>query len=384
MACLACICAVVGVVEFLLHIRKLNSIDIRIVVNGSRGKSSVTRLIAAGLRAAGVKVFAKTTGTAARMVYPDGNEAPINRRGNPNIIEQRYVVNEAVRVGATAMVIECMSIRPELQKVEVQRLINPTIYVITNVRSDHLEVMGPTIEDAATAMLEAAPKHAIIMTAEDRIFQYMEQTADRLGLKLMQADTSLVADSDMLNFPYIEHKENVALALTVLKQLGIDRDLALQGMYNVKPDPGALRVYEIEEDGKHLYFVNAMAANDPDSTRIIWERLAKNYEYRVVLINCRADRVERSKQLARLCATCLPADYYVVTGYLTKVFIKHAMACNIPRTKLIDMGASSPAEIYTKVTSIAVDGSLIFAIGNIVVLGHEIVSYFVNKAAEDG
>lgn len=384
MACLACISAVVGVVEFLFHIRKLNSIGIRIVVNGSRGKSSVTRLIAAGLRAAGVKVFAKTTGTAARMIYPDGSEAPINRRGNPNIIEQRYVVNEAVRVGATAMVIECMSIRPELQKVEVQRLINPTIYVITNVRSDHLEVMGPTIEDAATAMLEAAPQHAIIMTAEDRIFQYMEQTADRLGLKLMQADMSLVGDSDMLNFPYIEHKENVALALTVLKQLGISRDLALQGMYNVKPDPGALRVYEIEENGKRLYFVNAMAANDPDSTRMIWERLAKNYAYRVVLINCRADRVERSKQLARLCATCLPADHYVVTGYLTKVFIKHAIACNIPRTKLIDMGGSSPAEIYTKVTSIAVDGSLIFAIGNIVVLGHEIVSYFVSKAAKDG
>ena len=53
-----------GVLEFQLHKRSLNLIPLRIHVNGTRGKSSVTRLIAAGLREGGMRTFAKTTGTA--------------------------------------------------------------------------------------------------------------------------------------------------------------------------------------------------------------------------------------------------------------------------------------------------------------------------------
>ena len=45
-----------------------SKIPIRIHVNGTRGKSSVTRLIAAGLRAGGKRTFAKTTGTAPRVI----------------------------------------------------------------------------------------------------------------------------------------------------------------------------------------------------------------------------------------------------------------------------------------------------------------------------
>lgn len=44
---------VYGLYEFTLHRQRVASIPIRIHVNGTRGKSSVTRLIAAGLRAGG-------------------------------------------------------------------------------------------------------------------------------------------------------------------------------------------------------------------------------------------------------------------------------------------------------------------------------------------
>ena len=40
-------------------------------MNGTRGKSSVTRLVAAGLREGGLKTFAKTTGTAPRVIDSD-------------------------------------------------------------------------------------------------------------------------------------------------------------------------------------------------------------------------------------------------------------------------------------------------------------------------
>ena len=57
-----------GLVESHFHRLSLAQLPIRIHVNGSRGKSSVTRLIAAGLRAGGLKTLAKTTGTAPLII----------------------------------------------------------------------------------------------------------------------------------------------------------------------------------------------------------------------------------------------------------------------------------------------------------------------------
>jgi len=67
------------ILEYRRHSRKVAAIPIRIHVNGTRGKSSVTRLIAAGLRAGNVKTVAKITGTQPRVVLSDGREAAIIR-----------------------------------------------------------------------------------------------------------------------------------------------------------------------------------------------------------------------------------------------------------------------------------------------------------------
>ena len=54
--------AAYGVWEVWRHERNLERIPVRVHVNGLRGKSSVTRLIADALRAGGRRIFAKTTG----------------------------------------------------------------------------------------------------------------------------------------------------------------------------------------------------------------------------------------------------------------------------------------------------------------------------------
>ena len=68
-----------GVLEMARHLWYRRRIPIRIHVNGSRGKSSVTRLIAAGLRAGGLRTVAKTTGSAAAVIHADGSETPVRR-----------------------------------------------------------------------------------------------------------------------------------------------------------------------------------------------------------------------------------------------------------------------------------------------------------------
>ena len=85
---LATVLVISGLFEFKYHQFSLSGIPIRIHVNGTRGKSSVTRLIAAGLSAGGKRTFAKTTGTAPRVIDSKGIDRIIHRLRKPSIGEQ--------------------------------------------------------------------------------------------------------------------------------------------------------------------------------------------------------------------------------------------------------------------------------------------------------
>jgi poly-gamma-glutamate synthase PgsB/CapB len=142
-----------GIIEQINHYKRVKRIPIRIHVNGTRGKSTTTRLIAAGLREAGFKVLSKTTGTLPRLILEDGTEVSIKRRGKANIIEQLKIFTEAIKRKVNVLVVECMAVSPELQWVSEHKLVKSTIGVITNVRQDHLEEIGPELDDMAEALM---------------------------------------------------------------------------------------------------------------------------------------------------------------------------------------------------------------------------------------
>ncbi|HEU4723958.1 MAG TPA: poly-gamma-glutamate synthase PgsB, partial [Candidatus Eisenbacteria bacterium] len=222
--------AAFGVLESRRHAKNLAAIPLRVHVNGTRGKSSVTRLIAAGLRAGGLRTFAKTTGTMARMILPDGTEVDVYRPGRANIIEQIRIVRRAVEERAEALVIECMAVAPDLQPITEQRLVRSTIGVITNVRADHLDVMGPSVDDAARVLAMTMPVRGIVFTAERERRSILEAEAAARGSSLRLSDASTVTEADLARFSYVEHAENVALALDVCARIGVGRAAALAGM----------------------------------------------------------------------------------------------------------------------------------------------------------
>src|SRR5512134_2019926 len=115
-----------ALLEAFFHRRNLRRIPVRIHVNGTRGKSSVTRLIAAGLREAGIVTCAKTTGTLPRMILPDGSEYPVFRPSSPNIIEQVRIVSTAAAYRAQALVLECMALQPHLQSLSEFKMVRAT------------------------------------------------------------------------------------------------------------------------------------------------------------------------------------------------------------------------------------------------------------------
>ncbi|MGL4880735.1 MAG: hypothetical protein ACRC8K_06685 [Waterburya sp.] len=84
----------------------------RVHVNGIRGKSTVTRYVTAIFRAAGYHSFGKTTGSAARILRPDGQDFDFGRKGYPNVNEQIEILKGFSRQRAEAVVIECMAVNP--------------------------------------------------------------------------------------------------------------------------------------------------------------------------------------------------------------------------------------------------------------------------------
>jgi len=98
------------VMERQFHRRRLRRIPLRIHVNGTRGKTTVTRLTAELLRRAGIRTCAKTTGDHPEFILPDGRRTRIRRRGAFRIQEQMGFIAEAVSEDAAAVVVECMAL----------------------------------------------------------------------------------------------------------------------------------------------------------------------------------------------------------------------------------------------------------------------------------
>ena len=321
-----------GLFEAARHRRSLSSIPVRIHVNGTRGKSSVTRLIAGGLREGGVVTCAKTTGTLARMILPDASEYPVFRPSGANVIEQVRILSTAASYGAQAVVVECMALQPYLQWLCESRFLKATHGVITNARPDHLDVMGPTPEDVAWALAGTTPVGTALYTAEREYLPIFEQSAKDRGTRLVRVgaeEIDQVTDEEMEKFSYIEHKENVALALRVCKDLGVARETALKGMWKAPPDPGVMTASHVRFFGRHIYFVNAFAANDPASTEQLWNMSIGQFpevEKRIAIFNCRSDRPTRSEQLGRVCPHWQPADHYILMGSGTYFFLKTAVS----------------------------------------------------------
>jgi poly-gamma-glutamate synthase PgsB/CapB len=376
-----------AIIESLLYRRSLRRIPIRIHVNGTRGKSSVTRLIAAGLRAGGVRTCAKTTGTLARMILSDGRELPIFRPSRANIIEQKRVVRAAVADGAQALVIECMALQPVLQSVCERKLVRSTHGVITNTREDHLDVMGPSRIDVAEALAGTVSIGGRLFTAERRsdCLRVLASAASDRGSTfepVTDHHRDQITEQQMLGFSYLEHPENVALALNVCQSLGVDRQLALRGMWKATPDPGAMRVHRQVIAGRPVHFVNAFAANDPESTTEIWNSTWNQFgeaAERVVVMNCRVDRPDRSRTMAQVCATWRGVNQFVVIGTGTDIFLRGLLKQHVNAERILCLGSAEPIEVVEAVSQTASRGAMMMGIGNVHGTGMSLIDFFESQ-----
>jgi poly-gamma-glutamate synthase PgsB/CapB len=372
---LALTLCIAGLLEYQFHLQSLNLIPLRIHVNGTRGKSSVTRLVAAGLREGGLKTFAKTTGTAPRVIDSEGKDRIIHRLRLPSIGEQVRLLRYFSGESPDAVVMECMAVQPQYQWIAEHQMVKSHIGVITNVRPDHLEEMGPTENDVAYSLSNTIPVGGIFITGEDQKPDLLESIAKQNGSEFIKSDESSITQKELKSFTYMEHPSNVAVALDVCRKAGVDRAVALTGMHKVQPDVGALVAWKLMTKEKEFQFINGMAANDPVSTLQIWKFVSDRYQGKnksCIFFNSRDDRPLRTNQMIELTLKNIKPDNFIIRGNKIQTvvdkFIFHSPSTIVKTIKLndslddaIDLIKDLPSE------------SLIYAIGNQVGAGQEIL-----------
>ncbi|MGC3873107.1 poly-gamma-glutamate synthase PgsB [Halomonas sp. GXIMD04776] len=326
------------------HMKKIDSIPNRIHVNGIRGKSTVTRLIAGALRESGIATIAKTTGSAAVVVDQTGADRPILRQGAPTIIEQIDVIRRSVPDDTRALVIECMAIRPDYQRASEKLIVRSTIGVLTNVREDHMEQLGDTLPKIARSLSETCPfdGHFITGESDPDLVAVLEETAAQRSSSFEAGDPSRVTDADLDGFGPFAFRENIAVALAVADRLGIDREVALRGMRKAPEDPGASQVHTVTLRGRTVHWVNLFAVNDRESTVAAIDKAnawCGEGATRIALLNNRVDREERALQFAEIAARDIDVDKIAVLGAYEGPVIDRLVANEFSMDRILKMGA---------------------------------------------
>jgi len=386
-----------GVISQIVHFKKLESIPIRILVNGSRGKSAVTRLIASACREYGLHVIARTTGAAARHILENGEEVDIWRVGLPRIHELFETVRLANARQAQVLVVECMALQPEYQRIIRDKYLKPNYGIVTNIRNDHLEIMGPTVEDSARHLCASLPVEGCWFTAETKLLPYIQQLASEQNSLLRSTQDQNLDAEELSALGIADFPQNFSLALAVCDELGIPRDVAWRGMRKTVNDPGALGAYRLHTMKGQILAVDAFSANDPDSTHLIMEKLLPQVSAQtipcILVYNHRQDRVQRSLDFCPFIMQSL-INYnikrVILLGRGTRLMRRVLLMNGFPRSKLIAISHMTDGKNGTAIFIEGLELSLkynpvvmIVGIGNKAGLASLCIEYWKKEGVSD-
>lgn len=368
-------------------LRAIREIPLRICITGTRGKSSVTRLIASCLREAGMAVLAKTTGSKPCLIFPDGEERDIERLGNPSILEGKKVLKLAAKLKVHVAVMEMMSIKLESHYSESIQMIKPHILVITNIHKDHLAEMGPSKEDIAHCFASAIPKRSTVFVPAEEFNPVFEGKAKDAQAKIIPVPKDQPGTDEKWKaaLPANEFEQNIRLARAVAEFLEIDREKAFQGLLKTQADFGSLKIWKTDSgsSSKIWYLVSAFAANDPESTKEVFNKLEDKglFEKRkkIGMLNFRSDRGERTIQWVE----ALKDDSAFAFDAL--VFIgEHARAVKTrlrghTKAEIFILKANKPEKLMTQIFLIGGEEAVLVGMGNMGGMGQFLVDYWAQR-----
>jgi len=258
---------------------KLDSVR-KILVTGSRGKSSVVRLLHAALQDAGLQTHARITGVVPRELGPNGVHA-ISRSARAHVEEMRWWL-KGLPASAQAIVLENSAITPDFQAL-AGRWLRPDVTVLANALPDHQEVWGPTRACAAEVLTRGIPRGGQVIIPDNlQSESYLLDLLDHRGCKLILSVPAPAAGDDFRAI-------NLGLALTTLRWLELATAPALKVMLRLQPDEYEFGV--VNCGGAQVAM--AFSANDIASTRTLFRSLNWSEQETRLIYNHRMDRPGR-------------------------------------------------------------------------------------------
>lgn len=286
--------------------RARSRLPVRIHVHGSRGKSSVTNLIAKLLRDNGVRVVSKTTGDLPLLTLPDGSVTEIRRYGPARINEQIRIIKQAATLGAEALVVEGMALHPETIW-QTGRILDATLAVITNTRPDHAESMGQGRAGVIQTLSLLIPTNAALLTSDEAGCAQLQTIA-------LQNNSRFSAISG----PWASQPQLLALeaAKQACSTLGRECEFSAATF-----DAALLNdlCTELDLDGTRVLFCDLLSANDLESSQLLWSALIKqrhlgsDWAFAAILAT-RADRPLRSRAFVDWLIAEFAGQGLVLTG----------------------------------------------------------------------
>jgi len=255
-------------------------------------------------REQGYRTFGKTTGSAARILLPDGSETSVRRKGMANVNEQVRILKQFSDEGAEAAVMECMAVNPIYGEWLEQKVMQYGIGGLTNIRLDHTDYLGETLEEIAQSLARFIPRDGILITAEQNptLQAILKHRAKERGTQLVIADGNSIKKEDLKGFNHFAIEDNVAIGYAIADRIGLSKDSALRAMQEAEPDPGALCLTTLKRNTKTIHWANLFAVNDRESFVDLCQRIFSIHpdSQRIVILNNRHDRPSRVELFTQL------------------------------------------------------------------------------------
>lgn len=374
---LICILFALMIFEAIHTRRSIISISLKIHVNGTRGKSTITKYISTALRASNIKTIGKVTGEIPGLIQPDGSLKPIRRLGPARVNEQFRIIRKAAKVKVEALVLECMSINPVLQKIE-SRFYKPDIYVISNIRDDHREKVGANKKQRVEYACQAIPANCIVVSNDTESLSAIRLEAEKKNCKLLIPEK--MGKTLVNTLPYGVFATNIEVAAEVAVLAGIDREVAIKSILNSISDDKS-NFIQLQTEKTNAVFLNAFSVNDTDSATDFfnyWTNKLGIHENLAFVFNTRSDRPLRTKQFSEWIKKMHHQCRFVIITGDHKEWAYRKLKCLNPGVEIRKLKSNQIDGILNIIDKEFPGTELIIGIGNIRSEGYKVLNEFKN------
>jgi poly-gamma-glutamate synthase PgsB/CapB len=294
------------------------------------------------------------------------------------------IVAVAAKEKAHVLLLECMALDPSLQHVCEHAMLRSTIGVITNVRPDHLEVMGSSPQAVAEALSHTIPAGGVLVTEKGQFEKWFRERARRRGTAVctpaaQETPRCLAVDDPAL-------AENLALVRSIGITAGIRASEVDDILTAVREKEGRSAIRVLGTGERRIALVDGFSINDTVSAEAFQQSVwaVKRYDFPrpwVALLNARTDRPIRTREFCRFLAAQSVYDA-IGLGGRGRFLAWRLLRQTAIRQPLFMLSDTSPAGILQSIgRCTGSDTFTIVGLGNHRGIGETLRGYFEKAAA---